>query len=128
MRVEGGEVFFQLVHPFLAELTSPFPSDPIEYLGTERKHLHAKSAASENLGTAVVCVGGSFYMAGLFKASSRLCCRLLAHPETTPELADCDAVGTDGLSGEAVDRSCLAVAALGQFGMEVVDDRPEGPG
>ena len=48
------------MHPLLAEITSPFPSEPVEYLGAQLKYLHAKGAPSEHPGTAVAGVRGSF--------------------------------------------------------------------
>ena len=90
----------------------PLPSEPVEYLGAQLEHLHAKGAPSEHLGTAVAEHQLALvYIAGLFQASRRLRCRLLAHPEPTTELTDRDAVGADRLQGEAMDRSRLVVAA-----------------
>ena len=110
---------------FDAELACPPGTQTREDLGAQGEQLLAACAASQLDGPGVCGVLAADHVAEALEIGHRLGRGLLADAETTAQLGDGRARGTDGLQGKAVNRTRVRMPTRGQLIVKAVDQSAE---
>src|SRR6266568_37668 len=124
-RHHGPQPGFQLGQAGFAQRVRPPGPDVAEDHRGQGQHLDAARGEPGQLAPPVGVVAGPVHVAELLEPVDRLACRLLGDAEPAAGLGGRGPAEADRLQREAMRRAHVGVTPPGQFGVQLVDDRPE---
>src|SRR6266702_15580 len=116
---------FQVGQAASAQRARPPEADVLEDHRGQGQHLDTARGEAGQLAPPVGVVAGAPHVAEFLEPVDGLARGLLGDAEPAARLGGRGPAQSDRLQGEAVRRAHVGMAAAGQFGVQLVDDRPE---